>query len=179
MVSCVCPNDKLFDQFYTDSETFILIASLALLVIFGSLYFSKKVFGSYKTHIAISSALTLSLGYLFGALAFLISYKTMIASFMMSLSFIAGLVVYCKVTADGYFNTRRSIMSGCLSLMLTTVCLYLWTDCGAWTVFLLYLVSNIFGIALVFKIQLAAENEGSRLLMKHYIFSRCCSTSTL
>lgn len=169
-ISSVCPNEKLFNKLYSNSETFILIASLALMVIFGSLYFSKKVFGSYKTHIAISSAMTLSLGYLYGALALLISYKTMIVSFLMSLGYITGLIAYCKVTADDGFSTRRSSMSGCLGLLVVTGVLYLCTDTGAWTLLLLCVISSIFGIALVFKTQLAAENDGSHLLMKHYVF---------
>lgn len=169
-VFCICHDEDLFNQIYADSETFIILALLALVLIFSSLYFSKKVFGSYKTHIAISSALTLSLGYLFGALALLINYKTMLMSFVMSLSFITGLVVYCKLTADGLFNPRHSTMSGSLALAFATSVIYFWTDTGAWTILALYLVSNIFGIALVFKVHLAAENSESNLLMKHYIF---------
>lgn len=169
-ISWVCPNEELYETLYSDSAAFIILACLALVAIFTTLYFSKKVFGSYKAHIAISSAMTLSLGYLFGALALLISYKTMIVSFVMSLSFIVGLVVYCKLTGDGYFNPKKSTMSGCLALFLVTACIYWWTNTGPWTILVLYMVSNFFGIALVFKTHLAAENAGSQLLMKHYIF---------
>lgn len=170
-ISSVCPNDKLFTQFYEESTGLTVVAAAILLCIFSSLYFTKKVFGSKGTHIVLSSTFTLSLSYSVGALSAYISYKTMAFSFIMSLSFIAGLVTYCKLTSDAAFNVRKSSLCGFSFLLLTSAALYLWSDVGTLTLVFLWVVTSIFGLALVVKAHLLSQRKAlDNLLMKHYIF---------
>lgn len=166
----VCQDDSLFDQVYPESSVLTLVAGLGVAAIFSTLYFAKKVFGTIKTHVFISTVLTVSLSYLYGALAEYMSYKLIITSFMMSFSFIVGVVGYCRVTNEEYFCTRKSSFSGCTTLSLFTVSLYLWNGEGIWTLFGLYIVSSLFGIALVIRTKMTVGAPQEQFLMKHYIF---------
>lgn len=169
-VSLVCRDEEIFNQIYPDSSPLALLAALIILVILGGMYYSKTVFGSYKIHIFISFMLTMSLSYIYGAMAEYISYRTMVYSFTMSLSFIVGLVVYCRITSDENIRAKKASFSGFTFLAMCTTCLHLWTEASSWTLFALWIISSLFGIALVIRTQLMSEHSDDHLLMKHYVF---------
>lgn len=169
-VSGVSQNKNLFNQIYPDSPVFKVLACLATMAIFSGVYFNKRVFGTYKTHVFISVALTASLSYLYGALAEYIRYTTMVYSFMLTLSFIAGVVTYCRIASEDSFSVKKSSLSGFVFMGIWAVGLYFCADIDGYTLFALWLISSLFGVALVLRTEMMSKHTEEKFLMKHYIF---------